>query len=218
MRSLPASLRARSSRSLIIFWSWAELSAITSAASYCRAFSDCRCAVSISAKPFTTVTGVRSSCETVSTKSSFIRSTRSRSLASRSRELAISLKALPSVAISTGPPTSTRVLRSPPASRRAPSTSRPSGARIELISPEKRISAASRAPARPAATSRVVLRVSLRAWSWEESRASRVAVASSSPLFDTARVRRCSTAGLGMFPCVSGWATDCRQAVSLATS
>src|SRR5919106_6026490 len=34
MRSLPASLRARSRRSLIMFWSWLALSAITSAASY----------------------------------------------------------------------------------------------------------------------------------------------------------------------------------------
>ena len=40
MRSLPASLRARSRRSLIIFWSCAELSAITSAASNWRVFSD----------------------------------------------------------------------------------------------------------------------------------------------------------------------------------
>ena len=57
---------------------------ITSAASRwlaLRRFS----AISISAKPLTTVTGVRSSCETVSTKSSFIRSIRSRSCASRSQ-------------------------------------------------------------------------------------------------------------------------------------
>src|SRR5262245_10956468 len=175
--SLPASLRARSSRSLIIFCSCPALSAMISAASSWREFRVFGCAVSISAKPLTTVTGVRSSCETVSTKSSFIRSTRSRSRASRSSALAISLNACPRVAISTGPPTSTRVFRSPPASRRAPSTSLASGARMELIRPEKRIRAASRAPARPIATRIVVFRVSSRAFSRTASRAPRVATA-----------------------------------------
>ena len=73
---------------------------------------------------------------------------------------AISLKAAPSVAVSERPPTSTRALRSPAASRPEASTSSSSGRRIEEIRPLKRSAAPVRPAISPAATSRAVSRVS----------------------------------------------------------
>jgi hypothetical protein len=86
-----------------------------------------------------------------------------------------------------------------------------------LINPEKRIRAARRAPARPAATRIVVFRVSRRASVRAPSRALRVAAARASPLSVTAEVRRNSTFPPGILPANSGWATAWRQESSLAT-
>ena len=78
----PASLRARSSRSLSSRTRWRQLSRMISTVSACFGVSVSRSSISSSAKPWTEVSGLRSSCEAVRTNSSFIRSSWSRWLAS----------------------------------------------------------------------------------------------------------------------------------------
>ena len=172
----PASLRARSSRSLSRRTRWRQLSRMTATVSTCFGVSESRSSISSSAKPWTEVRGLRSSCEAVRTNSSLSRSSWSRWLASCSSSSAISLKAAPRVAVSDSPPTSTRALRSPAARRPAASTSSSSGRRIEAIRPLN----SSRAPVRPAinpaATRIAVSRVSEEIWSRSSARRSAWAV------------------------------------------
>ncbi len=168
----PASLRARSSRSLSRRTRWRQLSRMISTVSTCLGVSEARSSIRISAKPWTEVSGLRSSCEAVRTNSSLSRSSWSRWLASISSCPAISLKAAPSVAVSERPPTSTRAPRSPAASRPEASTSSSSGRRIEAIRPLNRSTAPVRPAISPAATSRAVSRVSEEIWSrssWRRS-------------------------------------------------
>src|SRR5260221_3959150 len=161
----PASLRARSSRSLRRRTRWRQLSRMISTVSTCLGVSVSRSSISSSAKPRTEVRGLRSSCEVMRTNSSLSRSSRSRWLASCSSSSAISLKAAPRAAVSDSPPTSTRALRSPAASRPDPSTSSSSGRRIEAIRPLNSSRAPGRPAINPAATSRAVSRVSEEIWS-----------------------------------------------------
>ena len=157
--SRPASLRARSSRSLRRRTRWRVLSRMISTVSACFGVRRSRSSISSSAKPCTEVSGLRSSCEAVSTNSSFIRSSRSRSPARLCSSSAISLKAVPSAAVSERPPICTRAPRSPAARRPDASTSSSRGLRIEEIRPLKS-SAAPVSPAiSPAPTSSAVSRV-----------------------------------------------------------
>ena len=156
----PTSERARSSRLFSSRTRWRQLSRMISTVSACCGVSESRSSISSSAKPWTEVSGLRSSCEAVRTNSSLRRSSSSRLLSSCSSSSAISLKAAPRVAVSESPPTSTRALRSPEARRPAAATSCSSGRRIEEIRPLKRSSAPVRPAISPAATSRAVSRVS----------------------------------------------------------